>query len=136
VPFLEMGQVFFPKESNATESSAKSWPKDRTASFYTGVRALDALTGNLEWEYRFEPRTTEPFTGGLVSTETGLVFGSDLGKVFALDSRTGKQLWTFATGGEVYAAPVTYMYEGQQFLAVASGNTFLGFALPKTRGND
>lgn len=38
------------------------------------------------------------------------------GKVYALDSRTGKQKWSFATGGAVYASPTVF----DELLYVAS----------------
>ena len=54
---------------------------------------------------------------GVLSTESGLVFGGDMdGNVMAFDAATGKNLWHFQTGLAIYAAPITYMLDGRQFL--------------------
>ncbi len=123
VPVLEQGMVFFP--------SAASWPTDAGRSFYTGVRALEARTGKLVWERRHPPRTLNPFTGGLLSTKTGVLFGSDQDNFFALDSATGNVLWSVPTGGTIYSAPVTYEVNGEQFLSISAGRNLMTFALPR-----
>jgi len=41
---------------------------------WTAVRALDAATGHLRWEYRFPPRERSIVMGGLLSTDGDLVF--------------------------------------------------------------
>jgi outer membrane protein assembly factor BamB len=60
-----------------------------------------------------------------------VVFGADHGSFFALDSRTGKPLWSVETGGVIYAAPVTYTVGGEQFVSIISGRNLMTFALPK-----
>ncbi len=123
VPVLEQGMIFFP--------SALTLPSTGGRSFYTAVRALDAATGELVWEHRHEPRADDDNTAGLLSTQGGLVFGADLGTVFALDEGSGKPLWSVDTGGTVYAAPVTYSADGEQLLSVITGRNVMTFALPK-----
>ena len=122
VPILEQGAVFV--------ADSKTPPADTALPFYTGVRALDARSGALRWEHRHEPRLTDNSTGGLLSTQSGLVFGSDLSTFFALDARTGKRLFSFETGAKIAAAPITYRTDGQQRVAVISGRDLLVFALP------
>ena len=90
------------------------------------VKALNALTGETRWEF---PLHSPPWAG-LLSTAGGIVFGgSNEGHLFALDSRTGKPLWRFPTGGAVTANPVTYIDRGRQFVAVAAGHAMFTFAL-------
>jgi outer membrane protein assembly factor BamB len=60
-----------------------------------------------------------------------VVFGSDHGSFFALDSHTGKVLWQAETGGVIYAAPVTYRVDGEQFVSIFAGRSLMTFALPK-----
>ena len=122
VPILEQGAVFV--------ADSRTPPADTALPFYTGVRALDARSGALRWEHRHEPRLTDSSTGGLLSTRSGLVFGSDLSTFFALDARTGKRLFAFETGAKIAAAPITYRTDGQQHVAVISGRDLLVFALP------
>lgn len=124
VPVLEQGMVFFP--------TAQTLPSTAGRSFYTAVRALDASTGKRVWEYAQAPRTVGNDTGGLMSTQGGVVFGSDQTRFFALDSQSGKPLWSVETGGTIMAAPVTYEVDGEQFVTVAAGRTVLTFALPKS----
>jgi outer membrane protein assembly factor BamB len=68
--------------------------------------------------------------GGLLSTKAGLVFGGDQSTFFALDAASGRPLWSFPSGGLIAAAPVTYMVDGEQFVAVAAGGDLVAFALP------
>jgi alcohol dehydrogenase (cytochrome c) len=95
---------------------------------YGALRALDAATGERKWEFRF----TQPTMAGVMSTAAGLVFaGDNEGNFMAFDSRTGKNLWRYATGTPVWgAAPMTFMLDGKQHVVIASGTTLLAFALP------
>jgi alcohol dehydrogenase (cytochrome c) len=124
VPVLEQGMVFFP--------TAQTLPTTAGRSFYTAVRALDASTGKRVWEHAQTPRLMNNDTGGLMSTRGGVVFGSDETRFFALDSQSGKLLWSVETGGTIMAAPVTYEVDGEQFVTIAAGRSVLTFALPKS----
>ncbi len=114
--------VFFP--------TAQTLPSTAGRSFYTGIRALDASTGERIWEHRQATRRVDNETAGLLSTRGGVVFGGDQTRFFALDSRTGKQLWAVETGGTIMAAPVTYVINGEQMVTIAAGRSLLTFALP------
>jgi outer membrane protein assembly factor BamB len=123
VPVLEQGMIFFP--------SANTLPSSAGRSFYTAVRALDASTGELVWEHRQETRSEDSNMSGLLSTRGAVLFGADHGTFFALDSRSGNLLWSVETGGTVYAAPVTYVVDGEQFITVITGRNLMTFALPQ-----
>ena len=45
------------------------------------------------------------------------------------DSKSGKPLWSFQTNQSLRASPMTYMFDGKQYLAIASGANVLAFAL-------
>jgi alcohol dehydrogenase (cytochrome c) len=122
IPSLERGLVFFP--------SLLSWPRDTGRPFYTAVRALDATSGQLVWEYRRPLRNVDPRIGGLLSVEGGVVFGSDQSTFFALDTDTGDLRWSFQTGGKIIAAPITYTVNGIQQVSIAAGGDLLTFSLP------
>jgi alcohol dehydrogenase (cytochrome c) len=129
LPTLEHGRIFFPNGSpDSGQPSANNYALDGIP-FYTTVRALDAFTGKLAWERRNETRLEDPDIGGLLSTRSGLVFGSDQSTFFALAGSTGELLWQFPTGGKIVAAPVTYMSKEEQFVSITSGNVLLTFAL-------
>ena len=123
IPVLEEGMIFFP--------SVETLPTTGGRSFYTAIRALDASTGKLVWEHRQQPRADDDNTSGVMSTSGGVVFGADHGSFFALDSRSGNLLWTVETGGVIYAPPVTFTVDGEQFVSIISGRNLMTFALPK-----
>ena len=91
-----------------------------------GVRAIDPLTGKRIWDF---PLVSKP-QSGILSTAGGIVFGGDdEGNFFALDDRTGKELWRAATGGPIIAAPITYLHKGKQLVSIAAGNSIFTFGL-------
>jgi alcohol dehydrogenase (cytochrome c) len=95
---------------------------------YGALRAIDAATGDREWEFRYP----SPTMAGVLSTASGLVFaGDNEGNLMAFNSRTGANLWRYATGTPIWgAAPMTFMLDNRQHIVVASGTTLVSFALP------
>lgn len=95
---------------------------------YGALRAIDAVTGERKWEFRYP----QPTMAGVMSTASGLVFAGDHeGNFMAFDARSGKNLWRYATGTPIWgAAPMTFMLDGRQHVVIASGTTLLSFALP------
>ena len=90
------------------------------------LRALDALSGDVKWDF---PVHTPPWCG-LMSTAGGLVFSGTMeGDFFALDAQNGKLLWRFQTGGEIWSNPISYLYDGRQYVAVAAGSAIVVFGL-------
>jgi alcohol dehydrogenase (cytochrome c) len=91
------------------------------------IRALDARTGALRWEFKL----LSPPWSGVMATAGGLVFGgSNEGSVYALDATTGAPLWDFQTGGPVAANPIAFLVDGRQHVAIAAGGALFVFALP------
>lgn len=132
VPVLEHGDVFFtspgaqPREGEQyMGGTAVIGP----GSGYAAVVAIRPADGSRAWEHRQSSSWREPRAAGLLSTRGGLVFGATDQTFFALDSSSGRQLWSFPTGGTVLAAPVTYAVEGTQYVAVAAGQAVIAFAL-------
>ena len=63
--------------------------------------------------------------GEKLSTAGGVAFHGDIKGWFkALDAKTGKTLWKFNAGSGISAAPMTYVLDGKQYVAVVSGRTF------------
>jgi len=113
------------------------------------LTAVDVATGAVRWRYK-DPH---PMMAGALSTAGGVVFtGNTDGLALALDARTGKELWRFATGSGIRSQPVAYEVDGQAFVAIGSGgggivqelvgsnsmmpygSTLFVFALPKAAG--
>ena len=51
------------------------------------------------------------------------------GNFFAVDAASGKQLWNYQTGSAIYAAPITYLVDGKQYVLLGSGTTLTAYAL-------
>jgi alcohol dehydrogenase (cytochrome c) len=92
------------------------------------LRAIDIQTGRVVWE---SPQVGPGHTwGGLLATGGGLVFFCDDGGAFAAaDAETGKQLWHFHMSEPWHASPMTYMANGKQYVAVATGSSIVAFGL-------
>lgn len=93
----------------------------------SAIRALDASTGKLRWEYTL---LTPPWAG-VLSTGGGLVFsGSDEGLFYALDAQAGKLLWSAQLGSDIRSNPVSYAIDGHQYVAIAADRVVYTFSLP------
>jgi glucose dehydrogenase len=92
---------------------------------YGLLSAIDLDTGKLVWQHK----TSNPLIGGVLSTASGLVFsGEGSGELFALDAATGEKLWSGKAEAGVNAPPISYVMDGKQYIAVASGgNKLFGF---------
>ena len=130
VPVREMGSRYFKADVDyeAGKPFLGGGEEVETGDrVYGAVRALDLTTGERRWEHRL----LSPLWAGLMSTASGLVFGStNEGNVFALDSATGQALWNFQTGGQCVANPMAFETEGHEHVAVACGQALVVFALP------
>jgi alcohol dehydrogenase (cytochrome c) len=100
---------------------------DRDFPAYGALRAIDATTGERRWEFRY----ATPTLAGAMSTASGLVFaGDNEGNFLAFDSRTGENLWSYATGASIWGtAAMTYMQDGRQHVLIPSGGALIAFAL-------
>ena len=132
VPAIEQGMVYFPNPGGAdsARSSNESYPSGTGRSLYTSLRALDAETGKLIWEKRNASRNENNATGSVISTASGLLFGSDESTFFSLLTKSGETLWSFITGANISAAPISYQSDGKQFVAVIAGKSIIVFGLP------
>src|SRR5450432_3242810 len=102
-------------------------PRFRRQERVHAFLAIDPATGEIKWRFDM----VRPPSGGAMTTAGGLVFVSDsFGNLNAFDARTGKVLWRFQTGAPISAPPVSYTFEGKQYIAVAAGSAVLTFALP------
>jgi quinohemoprotein ethanol dehydrogenase len=93
----------------------------------TGIfAALDMRTNKLVWRYRWP----EQCYSGSLATAGGLIFvGRNDGRLTALESSTGKQLWEFQTGAGMHAPMSSFEHAGKQYvLAYSAGNALIGSA--------
>jgi len=96
------------------------------------LRAFDIHTGEAVWEL---PQFGDAESwGGVLGTAGGVVFFcDDDGSLAAADARTGKRLWSFQASRLWKASPMTYRFDGQQYVAVATGQSVIAFGLPAGR---
>lgn len=128
---------------------------------YGTMSAIDLGTGKLVWTKRFGTAAHSgpfgidshlpftigaPWTGGAITTRGGVTFigGSQDRRLRALETATGRELWSaeLPTGG--MATPATYRGpSGRQFVVIAAGghkyiqsppgDYIIAFALPEAR---
>jgi PQQ-dependent dehydrogenase (methanol/ethanol family) len=93
------------------------------------LRAFAVETGKPAWEIPLIGPSERNYAG-VLSTAGGLVFfGETSGGFAAVDAQTGKYLWHFEASEPWKASPMTYMVNGQQYIAIASGSNILSFSL-------
>ena len=62
----------------------------------------------------------------MLATAGGLIFFGDLDRrLRALDANSGKVLWEQTIGGPIANSTITYAVNGQQYIAVATGDGLL-----------
>jgi quinohemoprotein ethanol dehydrogenase len=93
----------------------------------TGViTAMDMATNTKVWQWRWG----DTCYSGFVATAGDLLFvGRNDGRLTALDTETGRQLWEFQTGAGMNSTISTFTMNGKQYVAAYSaGNLFAGSA--------
>jgi len=97
---------------------------DKLTEDYPGgtfIRAMDPFTGKKVWDYAGG--------AGVLSTAGGLIFMPGAGGMTALDAKTGKLVWQLNVGQGSSAAPITYMYGGKQYIALAGSSGVVAYTV-------
>ncbi len=85
--------------------------------------AFDLTTNRIVWEQAWP----DACMSGTLVTKGGLVFvGRSDGRFTALDESNGERLWQFQTDTGVNAPASTFLYHGEQDIAVLSAGTLFG----------
>jgi alcohol dehydrogenase (cytochrome c) len=88
--------------------------------------AMAPETGEIQWEHRI----LAPPWAGVLSTAGNLVFSATpSGSFYALDARSGKELWRFSGGDRVFASPITFLSRGKQLITIPIGDVLIAFGL-------
>ena len=129
VPTREMASIYFKSDAEYVPGTPFLGGGERRLDgeeAYGAVRALDAMTGEMRWEFR----QLSPAVSGILSTASGLVVSGTMeGNIFALNADTGEALWDFHAGGGIRAAPMSFALDDEQFITVAAGQSLFTFGL-------
>lgn len=93
------------------------------------LKAIDIASGRIAWELP-QPGPATSWGGTLATASNLVIFGEEGGALMAADATTGRPLWSFPTNQTWKASPMTYRFDGKQYIAVAAGPNILAFALP------
>ena len=116
---LEAAAPGLPPAVRDSILTSDAWKWVTEQPFKSELRAIDPLTGETRWS---APSLGWQDRNGVLATQSGLVFsGSVGGELFARDADTGEVLWSVDTGSSIMAAPMTYMVDGVQYVAVQTG---------------
>ena len=136
IPVSEWPSVFFRTPRNMAEGIEGPWDafgsttqRPMTPPRLTALRALDPETAEIRWEYLFDKTSSGPI-GGVLTTAGGLVFAGAGDEFVALDDASGRKLWSVRLGGDIVAAPITFLHQGRQYIAIAAGAAVFTFGLP------
>jgi plastocyanin len=118
--------VYFPYGTNpvAHWNGASANGQRAIGQYQTGgILAYDASTGEVVWTTHLG--TDMSHGQGPMTTASDLLFVGQIdGRLLAMDAVTGDVLWEFQTGSGIAAAPITYLIDGEQYVAVfAAGST-------------
>lgn len=84
------------------------------------IAAVDLTTNTIDWSREWR----DICFNGSTTTAGGLILiGRSDGRMTALDSRNGDQLWDFMTDAGVHVAPTTFEYQGKQYVVIHAGGT-------------
>ncbi|MGP0076077.1 MAG: PQQ-binding-like beta-propeller repeat protein [Bryobacteraceae bacterium] len=121
--------------------SRETWPCQKPP--WGRLTAVNANTGEIAWQVPFgitealgPDRQNTGRSGGFAgptATAGGLVFAGIVNdnRFRAMDSKTGKELWSAKLDATAAADPMTYQgKDGKQYVAIVSGLTLNVFALP------
>ncbi len=107
-----------------TRRGAENTPVEN--SNYGAVLAMDPATGQIKWQFKM----TDLTASGVLTTASDLLFaGGREGYFYALDARTGAELWKQSLGGSEEAGPMTYRVGDKQYVTIAAGHALFTFAL-------
>ncbi len=95
------------------------------------LKAWNPVEQRLEWEIAIP----NIWNGGVLSTRGGIVaFGTAMGDLQLVDASSGSLLKTINTGTGIIAPPISYLIDGEQYIAVLAG--WGGPAFNTLQGNE
>ncbi|HEX6325417.1 MAG TPA: PQQ-binding-like beta-propeller repeat protein, partial [Jiangellaceae bacterium] len=129
--------VYFPYGTNpvAHWNGARANGQRAIGQYQTGgILAYDASTGEVQWTNHLG--TDMSHGQGPMTTASDLLFVGQIdGRLLAIDAVDGDVLWEFQTGSGIAGAPITYMIDGEQYVAVFAAGATNPYGGSVTRGD-
>jgi len=122
VPFVDTCNSVHTKDLN-TRSAHDGVVRDPSKpNEFSGVSKINASTGKIDHIFK----GPAPINGAMLLTAGDLLFFGDLDRNFrALDADSGKILWEQKVGGPIANSTITYAVNGQQYVAILTGDGLL-----------
>jgi alcohol dehydrogenase (cytochrome c) len=118
-PEFQPGQAYF---GGGGGGGARFRPEENWGELI----AMTPETGEIKWKHRI----LSPPWAGVLATAGNVVFSATPSGIFyALDARTGKELWSFNGGDRVFASPISFLSRGKQIVSIPIGDNLLAFSL-------
>lgn len=133
IPIMNMGATYSATEQDAkdAEGSVLGQPNYQfpLGASFSAVKkdAEDGTGGLIAWDpiakrRRWTVKYPTPWNGGTLVTAAKLVFwGTGDGWLHAYDAANGHELWKYYASNGIIAPPMTYMANGQQYIAILVG---------------
>ena len=122
MPIVEACMDLTPVQGQADMSTGVQWtirPRPGSDGKYGRLEAVSLETKKVAWLHR----TRAPRTTGVLATAGGLVFAGAFDRTFAAyDDATGQELWSTRLNDVPSSAPISYMVNGKQYIAMVVGN--------------
>jgi alcohol dehydrogenase (cytochrome c) len=112
---FQSGDAVYKPGSFYYGTGAAFGPRDSGSGWVT---AIDADTGAIRWKHH----TASPVVAAVTPTAGGIVLTGEGDNLFALDSSTGRELYTYDLGGSLGGGVITYTVGERQYVAVVAGN--------------
>ena len=94
-------------------------PRPDSDGKYGRVHAIDIQPKKTLWM----ARQRAPMSTGVLATAGGVVFAGAIDRGFsAYDDATGRELWHTRLNDVPSSAPITYLVNGRQYIALVTGN--------------
>jgi quinohemoprotein ethanol dehydrogenase len=132
-----LGLVYFPYGVNnvAHWRGAPANGQRAQGQYQTGgIVAIDAAANTVRWRNHLGLDMAHGQSP--VTTASDLLFvGQFDGNFLALDAATGNEIWRFQTGTAISSGAVTYMVNGEQYVATFAGGTGIPYGGSVTEGS-
>jgi alcohol dehydrogenase (cytochrome c) len=92
------------------------------------LRAFNLETGKAVWEVP-QDGPGDSWSGTLTTAGGVVIFGDDGGALAAADAKTGKRLWSFPFTENLHTSPMTYSFDGKQYVSIVNGSVVYVFGV-------